>query len=182
MSNVYKFGKRLVAIIIEEVAKVDTEAEAEHGADADGTAVSRDALIPTVTFRKRPHGRGREVSKMRVSEGITVSPLKPVLTPINTNERDGIGYKFLVSFVTGSYNDILDDTTELDWPNALWAEAVRRRLQNNRMGSLTLVDTKELRTSVRTGDLPDWAELDDGLDAIHLVVTEYVREGRRPSV
>lgn len=171
MSNVYVIGNRLVEIIEDELVNVSEEVGAN-------TQVSRTAILPNVSFRKRQSGRGREEDGMRINEGITVVPMKPVRS-MGTNERDGIGYRYLVAIVTGTYRDILDDSNGADWPISTWESAIRRRLHNKRMCDMTLDNSCELRTFVEPGDLPKWASLKDGVDSAFLIVTEYIREGRR---
>ena len=171
MSHVYVIGRALV----EKIREVLVSLSIEECADEQ---ISRTATIPNVSFRKRRSAGGREDADIRINEGITVVPLQPV-SGIGTNERDGVGYKFMIAIASGTYRDELDDTDANDWPLAEYEEAIRRRFNNKRICDLDLQNSCELRTSVEPGALPNWAKLKEGLDATFLVLTEYIREGRR---
>lgn len=168
-SHMVIVGQRLQTLIRELI--LDVANDADH---AGQTGFTRAALRPTVAFRRRRSGRGREEDLMRIEEGITIVPMQPIKA-YGTNERDGVGYRFLVALCQGS----VTDTVSGDWPLPVWEQAIRRRFQNKRLGSLSLTIGNELRTTVDPGDLPDWAKLADGMEATFLVITEYIRECRR---
>lgn len=134
--------------------------------------VSREALKPYVQFRKRRAGRGREEGLMRIGEGITVIPLKPT-TGRGTNVRDDVGYRFLITIVAGTLTDSMSD----DWQIGIWEQAIRQRFQSRRTG-VVLTDACEMYCVIEPGDLPDWAMLDDGVDASYLTLTVFIRESR----
>lgn len=137
------------------------------------STVSRAYLTPDVLIRKRraSHGKGEEL--MRFDEGITIVPMEPQRA-VGTNERDGVGYRFLIGIAQKSLTEDIDAS----WQVPIWEQAIRQRFQNKRMGSLSL-EGCELRTSVKPGALPEWAMLGDNIDASFLVLTQYVRENRR---
>ena len=163
-------GNRLAEIVGEVLTSVAAE-------DLD-TTTSRTSQLPGVEFRKRRSGTGRGTEPMRIDEGITIVPLKPV-RGVGTNERDSVGYRYMIAIAYGTLTDTLEDTDGGDWPLSTWEEAIRRRLHNKRMGSMTLNSACEHRTSVEPGELPEWMRLADGIDSTFLVVTEFIREGRR---
>lgn len=169
LSNMVLVGNRLKTLIEELLSAVASDAENEGQ-----TWVTRTWTIPAVAFRKRRAGRGREEDLMRINEGVTIVPMDPIKA-YGTNERDGVGYRYLVALVSGS----VTDTVSGDWPLPIWEQAIRRRFQNKRLGSLGLTTGCELRTTVEPGKLPDWAMLAEGVDASFLVLTEYIREDRR---
>ena len=172
MSNAYAIGRALVTEIEQLLLDVSDDVGVH-------STVSRTYTLPTVSFRKRRSGAGRELTEMRIYEGITVVPLKPKRS-LGDNERDGIGYRYMVAIASGTYRDILDSTSANDWPTAEWEEAIRRRFHNKRIGSISnLTNTCEIFTQVEPGELPQWAKLDEGLDSTYLIITEYVRENRR---
>ena len=165
----YTIAQRLKTILEELVADVSSDLD-----NASYTTVSRTAMRPSVRYRKRRASRGREdEGLMTIEEGISIIPMEPVKVP-GTNERDGVGYRFLVALADGTLTDEIGP----EWPIPIWEQAIRQRLNNKRMGSLALDDGCEQRTSVEPGELPNWAKLEDGIDASFLVVTEYVRESR----
>lgn len=170
-SNMVIIGVRLKTLIESLLASVASDAD-----HASQPWVNRTRTIPVVSFRKRRAGRGREDDLMRINEGVTIVPMEPIKA-YGTNERDGVGYRFLVALVQGSVTDTVSD----DWPLPVWEQAIRQRFQNKRLGSLGLTTGCELRTTVEPGKLPDWAALADGMDATFLVLTEYIREDRRSS-
>ena len=168
-SNMVVIGNRIKEII--ESLLLEVASEDDHESQE---WVSRQWTIPSVSFRKRKSGRGREDGTMRINEGITIVPLGSISSP-GTNGRDGVGYQFLVALVQGSFTD----TVSGDWPLPIWEQAIRRRFHNNRMGNMSLSNACELRTSVQAGSLPDGASLSDSMDAAFLTITEFVRESRR---
>lgn len=168
-SNMVIVAVRLKTLIEELVTSV--AADADH---ATNLGITRTRNQPQVEIRKRRNGRGRETGPMRIQEGITIVPMEPIQA-YGTNERDGVGYRFLVALVRGSVSDEVSDT----WPLPVWEQAIRQRFQNKRLGSLGLTTGCEIRTTVNPGKLPDWAMLDEGMDGTFLVVTEYIRENRR---
>ena len=169
LSNMVLIGNRIKTLIEELLVSVSSDAE-NFGQDW----VTRSWTIPSVAFRRRRSGRGREEDLMRINEGVTIVPMEPKMA-YGTNERDGIGYRFLVALVSGSATD----TVSSDWPLPIWEQAIRRRFQNKRLGSLGLTTGCELRTTVEPGELPNWAMLSDSVDASFMVITEYIREDRR---
>lgn len=170
MSHMYQIGVRLKGIIEELLDDVALDAEYNTY-----TTVTRASQKPYVAFRKRRAGRGRDDEDlMRIEEGITIVPMKPVQAH-GTNERDGVGYRFIIALAQGTIRDEID----IDWSVPIWEQAIRQRLQNKRMGNLDLASACEIRTQVEPGELPSWAYLADGVDATFLVLTEYVRENRR---
>jgi hypothetical protein len=170
VSHMYHIGNRLKIIIEDLLSDVSDESQ-YSGYDT----VARDSMLPLVEFRKRRAGRGRgEEDLMRIDEGITIFPLDPV-NAHGTNERDGVGYRYVISIAQGTVRDEVD----INWGIPIWEQAIRQRFQNKRMGSLMLDSACELRTQVEPGKLPDWAYLPEGVDATFLVLTEYVRENRR---
>lgn len=174
MSHAYKIGARLV----DEITILVTDMANEAGAD---DTMTRTSQLPNVSFRKRRSAKGREDAWMRIEEGITIVPLKPARSP-GTNERDGVGYKFMIAIAFGTYRDELDDVDQNDWPIAEYEEAIRRRFHNSRICNIGLTDACELRTAVEPGELPDWAKLKIGMDATYLTLIEYIRESRnRPA-
>lgn len=168
-SNMVIVANRIKTLIQGLVASVAVDAD-----HTGSPGISRVRTLPSVSVRKRRNGRGREEDLMRIDEGITIVPMKPIEAN-GTNERDGVGYRFLVALVGGS----VSDTVSEDWPLPVWEQAIRQRFNNKRLGSLNLTTGCEHRTTVQPGDLPDWALLGDSLDATFLIVTEYIREDRR---
>lgn len=137
---------------------------------------------PIVKFRKRRAGRGREQAEMRIEEGITVFPMGPRESG-GTNERDDYGHRYVVSIASGTYEDDVDE----DWFLGNWEELIRKRFHNRRLGDRDVADLPialcgegycEQITSVRTGELPEWVQLERGLDLVLLEITVYVRENR----
>ena len=150
-----------------------TDVQGDSANSAIGT-VNRASQIPTVRLRKRRASRGREDEElMRINEGVTIVPMDPVRS-LGTNDRDGVGYRFLIAIVQGTETDEIDAS----WAVPIWEQAIRRRFHNKRLGSLSLANGCELRTDVKPGSQPKWA-LVEGIDARFLVLTEYVRESRR---
>ena len=131
---------------------------------------------PTIRLRKRMANYGRRADQlMAFGSGITVVPLGPKPAG-GTNEREDIGYQYLIALAQGTISDNLDVT---DWPFAVWEEAIHQRFQNRRIGGMTLDNACELHTSIRQGELPEWAQLEEGVDATFLTLTVFVRERRR---
>lgn len=166
MSHVVDIAQRAKTIIEALLAEIQT--------DGATPTVSRAWLTPSVRIRKRraSHGATAE-NRMRFGEGITIVPMEPKRS-VGTNERDGVGYRYLISIAQGTQTEDIDDS----WSVPIWEQAIRQRFHNKRMGDLTL-DGCEQRTVVQPGALPEWAMLEDSVDASFLVLTEYVRENRR---
>ena len=135
--------------------------------------VARSAMLPYISLRKRRSGRGREDDLMRIEEGITIVPMKSVWGP-GSNERDGVGYRFLIAIAQGTMTDEFEE----GWSLPVWEQAIRQRFQNRRVGGLVLGCSDEIRCTVDYGELPDWAMLREGLDSTYLVLTDYIREAR----
>jgi hypothetical protein len=159
-------GTRIVTVISALLTEVASE--------SSENPVSRASQKPYVVLKKRKSGRGREDGMMRIEEGITVVPLKPKRMG-GTNERDDVGYRFLISIAPGTLTDTIVD----DWPVGTYEQVIRQRFQNSRVGSLGLTDSWEKYSTIEPGDLPEKAKLDEGLEASFLVLTDYIREARR---
>lgn len=162
----------LYAIGIHVVSQIDAVLNAVASDYSDDETVSREALKPYTQLRKRRAGRGREEDLMRIGEGITVIPLKQT-TGRGTNARDDVGYRFLITIVSGTMTDTLSD----DWQLGIWEQAIRQRFQSRRSG-VVLDDACEMYSTIEPGDLPDWAILDEGVEASYLTLTVFVRESR----
>lgn len=131
---------------------------------------------PHVQLRKRLDGNHRmKDSPMVFQKGVTIVPMGPKSAG-GTNEREDWAHQFLIAIALGTHTDNLDRD---DWPFAAWEQAIRQRLQQRRLGSMSLHDACELHTTVRPGELPDWGQLAEGLEATFLTLTCFVREARR---
>lgn len=161
-ANALTVAKRVQTVIAELVSAVATENS--YG----------ETLV--VQLRKRVHGNGRLKDKLMVfQKGITIAPLGPQQAG-GTNEREDWAYRFVIAIAIGTMTDKLDLD---DWPFAAWEQAIRQRFQQRRLGGMSLTNACELHTVLRPGDLPEWAELAEGLEATFLTLTCFVREARR---
>lgn len=163
MMHMHTLGESLVTAIQDLIDTIATE-------QPGNSQVSRDWTKFHVDFRKR---RAQRESRMRIGEGITLFPSKPMLAS-GTNERDDVGYVFVLSIVQGSSTEIVNE----DWRLGIFEQAIRQRFNWKRLG-VTLDSGCELYCRVEPGELPDWADLEDGLDASFLKITCFVRESRR---
>ena len=164
--HLYDIGTRLVAELTILIEKLVVESCQE--------SVSRDALKPYIVLKKRKSGSGREVTPMRIEEGITVVPIGQEFLG-GTNEREDVGYTYLVACVEGT----LTDEINAGWRVGAWEQAIRQRFQQRRIGNLSNNEFCELACVLRPGELPSWAEVGDKMDQTLLKFTCIVRESRR---
>lgn len=162
--HVYQIATKIQEVIESLLVELSTEL-------SSNSEVARSSLIPYVSVSKG--SRERSDSTMSIAEGITIIPLKPGELP-GTNEREDMGYQFLVTICQGTYTDDLPST----WRVGVWEQAIRQRFQQRRLGA-TLDSACELGCTVTAGDLPRWAEFKEGVDASYMVITCFVRESRR---
>jgi hypothetical protein len=152
------------------VATIDTLLDTVADELPSNSQIARSRLKPDVEIHKR---RAQDRREMRIGEGITVVPMKPVQAG-GTNERDDVGYAFLVAIAQRT----LTDTLNADWRVGIWEQAIRQRFNHRRLG-ITLDSACELSCIVAPGELPNWAMLEEGMDLSMLTITCYVREARR---
>ena len=81
-SNMVVIGNRIKEII--ESLLLEVAAEDDHESQE---WVSRQWTIPSVSFRKRKSGRGREDGTMRINEGITIVPMGSISFPVTIARR-----------------------------------------------------------------------------------------------
>lgn len=167
--NAFLLGSAVVDVIKQLLEDI---AEEREGGDPEGL-VAREALLPYVSLRKRRNGRGRDEDRLRIEEGITVVPMSPKQAS-GTNERDDVGYVYLVAIAGGTWTDEITG----NWPIGVYEQAIRQRFMHRRLG-VGLTGACELGCVVKPGDLPDWAALKDGIDATFMELTCFVREERR---
>jgi hypothetical protein len=165
--HVYTIGERLKELIQELVEDIASEDSVEQ---PDSDSVSRTAILPSVEFRKR---RAKE-GGIKVGEGITIVPMKPVQNG-GTNERDDTGYRFAVFIASGTWSSSAYEY----WPLAIYEQEIRRRLNQRRIGLDLGATGCELATVANPGALPDYDALEDDMDMSILLVTVFVRESRR---
>lgn len=137
----------------------------------NNSEIARSSLKPYVSVQKGP--RESEDATMSICEGITIIPLQPGELP-GTNEREDMGYKYLVTIAQGTYTEGLPET----WRVGIWEQNIRQRFQQRRTG-VTLDSACELGCTVTAGELPRWATFKEGVDASYLTITCFVRESRR---
>jgi hypothetical protein len=165
--HVYTIGERLQELITELVDAIADEDAAES---PDSDTVSRTATLPNVAFRKRRSKKGG----IKIDEGITIVPLKPVQNG-GTNERDDTGYRYAVFIASGTWSSSMYEY----WPLGIYEQEIRRRLNQRRIG-VDLGETGcELATVANPGALPDFDALEEDMEVSVLVVTVFVRESRR---
>lgn len=133
--------------------------------------VSRVSQKLYVNIQKGP--RESEDSTMAIGEGIRIIPLKPEELP-GTNEREDMGYQFLVTIAQGTFTEDLPDS----WRIGIVEQNIRQRFQQKRTG-VTLDSACELGCTVTAGELPRFVTFKDGVDASYLVITCFIRESRR---
>lgn len=167
--HVVQIGNRLVTIIQELITQVATDTGTES--PTGSVSVSRTALLPYVSFSK---SRDRETGQTRIEEGITVIPISQEPSG-GTNERDDIGYRYMIAVAFGTLTRDLDSY----WPLGIYPQAIRQRLNQRRIGGLTTETGCETATVVQSMKLPEWAELAEGVDATFMSVTVFLRESRR---
>ena len=137
----------------------------------DGDLVQDDR--PEVRLQKRKSARGRSNDEFVISTGITIVPITN--SPEGgTNQREDVAYRFLIACGSGTWTDDLED----DWPVATWEQAIRQRFQQSRIG-VTGLSGCEIVTTCTPGKLPDWARLEDDVDATFLEIAVWIRETRR---
>jgi hypothetical protein len=137
-------------------------------------SVYRDSMKPYICLRKRKSGSGRSVTPMRIEEGITIVPIGQRNFG-GTNEREDVGYGFLIACVDGT----LSDEIEPGWRIATWEQGIRQRFHQQRIGKLSNNEFCEVACIVVPGELPDWAALGEKIDQTLLQLTCVVRESRR---
>jgi hypothetical protein len=161
MSHLLVIGKRIKTVITDLMATVATE--------------NSYSSAPLVMFKKRPNANGRaKGATLQIQKGICIVPLG-VAPAGGTSDREDVGYRYLIAIAVGTLTDNLDRD---DWQIAVWEQAIRQRFQNRRVGSLE-ISACELHTTFRPGELPEWGELADGVDATFATLTVFVRESRR---
>ena len=152
------------------VAAIETLLDTVASELPGNSQIARERLKPHVEVHKR---RAQDRKEMRIEEGITVVPMQPVSAG-GTNERDDVGYAFLVAIAQRT----LTDTLNADWRVGIWEQAIRQRFNHRRLG-ITLDSACELSCITAPGELPNGAMLDEGMDLSMLTITCYVREARR---
>lgn len=152
------------------VDQITTLISSVSAAENQNATISREYMRPSISFNKR---RGVAKDEMEIEEGITIYPGKPVVLP-GTNEREDIGYTYVVSIAQGSLTEDIDK----DWRVGIWEQAIRQRFSHRRLG-VELRSACELSCICKPGDLPNWAMIPDGIDASFLEITCFVRESRR---
>jgi hypothetical protein len=135
--------------------------------------ISRASLTPYIRLLKRRTFGKKDGPKMRIGEGVTIVPLEPTEAP-GTNEREDTGYRFIIAIAQGTLGDEIDG----DWPIGIWEQNIRQRFQHQRL-NVSLDSACDLGCLVKSGGLPEFAELEDGIDASFLEMTCFVREARR---
>lgn len=164
--HLYDIGTRIVEELEILIHKL--------GDESDNATTSRDSQKPYIRFRKRKSGSGREASRMRIGEGITVVPMANKFMG-GTNEREDVGYTYLVALVDGT----VTDEVEAGWRVATWEQGIRQRFQGRRLGGFLGVEFCELACILVPGSLPDWASVAEGMDQTFIRFTCVVRESRR---
>jgi hypothetical protein len=152
------------------VAAIDVLLDTVADELPSNSQISRSRLKPQIEIHKR---RSQDKREMRIQEGITIVPMQPKQAG-GTNERDDVGYAFLVAIAQRTLTDTLTE----DWRVGIWEQAIRQRFNHRRLG-ITLDSACELSCIVTPGELPNWAMLDEGMDLSMLTITCYVREARR---
>jgi hypothetical protein len=152
------------------VAQIDTLLDTLAEELPNNSQIARERLKPRIEIRKR---RSQDDKEMRINEGITLVPMRPVSAG-GTNERDDVGYQFFLAIAQKTLTDTLTE----DWRVGIWEQAIRQRFNHRRLG-ITLDSACELSCIVTPGDLPDWKLLADGMDVSKMMITCYVREARR---
>jgi hypothetical protein len=152
------------------VAAIEELLDTVAGELPSNSQIARGRLKPQVEIHKR---RSQDKDEMRIQEGITVVPMQPRQAG-GTNERDDVGYAFLVAIAQRTLTDTLNE----DWRVGIWEQAIRQRFNHRRLG-IILDSACELSCITEPGELPNWAMLDKGMDLSMLKITCYVRESRR---
>jgi hypothetical protein len=152
------------------VAEIETLLDTLADELPSNLQIARERLKPYVELSKR---RSQDSREMRINEGITLVPMRPVQAG-GTNERDDVGYPFLLAIAQKTFTDTITE----DWRVGIWEQAIRQRFNHRRLG-ITLDSACELSCIVAPGELPNWKLLDEGMDISMLTITCYVREARR---
>jgi hypothetical protein len=129
---------------------------------------------PVIRIQKRKSARGRSDEDFVITTGITIVPITNS-DEGGTNQREDVAYRYLIACGSGTWTDDLED----DWPVATWEQAIRQRYQQSRIGVTGLTSGCEIATTCKPGKLPDWAKLEDNVDATFLQLAVWIRETRR---
>lgn len=164
--HLYQIATKIQEVI--ETLVSDISQELPNNAE-----VARSSQVPYVGINKAFLEPGRDGPTMGICDGITIFPMRPTELP-GTNEREDMGYQFLVVITQGTWTEDIAST----WRVGLWEQEIRRRFQQRRLG-VTLDHACELGCTVTAGGLPEWARFKEGVDASYMTITCFVRESRR---